>query len=69
MKINDNSRMGTRGKFCGRRPCFNLIKNSLAFWRALAHYPSNWKTFNVRLKRGINDVLEVILAFCLKDIF
>lgn len=51
------------------RPCFNLIKNSLTFWRVPAHYLSNWKTFSVRLKCGMNDVLEFILAFCLRDIF
>lgn len=59
-----------RGENCvAGKPCFNLFENSLAFWRVLAHNLRDWKTFSVRLKCGINDVLEFILAFCLKDIF
>lgn len=50
------------------RPCFNLIKNSLVFWKVLAHNLSSWRTFSVRMKCGINYVLEFILAFCLKGI-
>lgn len=52
-----------------RRPWFNLIKNSLVFWRVLPHNLSDWRTFSVRLKCGINYVIKFILAFCLKDIF
>lgn len=59
-----------QGENCvAERTCFNLIDNSLTFWRLLAHNLSKWKTFSVRFKCGINDVLEFILAFSLKGIF